>query len=281
MTMQAEPSGPQVTVVNGGQNDPFTDPNTTQPAGASGSQQTYVNPSQQEPQQTQQAAPASAAPAAAAQQPNPAQVVAFTAEQEAIVQQRIAAAHSGLDRRVNALTKQLEDNQAAMERAQAEATQRERDAKLNGLGQEDQDKLKAIWAIEDRTAEIEKREKAVGSLYLSVEGLRLLGKYDAYVTEDDILAYTGDPTALEAHVKALAFDRSQDASWKKPEGTTAQAAASAGGKGPAGATATQDIGAAGQQPVTPQLLTTQGQDSMAANIKSMFNDNGPNVPWSV
>jgi hypothetical protein len=275
MTMQQEPSGGSVTVVQGGADDPFTDPNATQSNGAPGSQPANINPSQQ----VQVVAPASAASAANVQASGAAADPNNRTFTEAEVQARVSAAQSGLDRKLNAIQQQLEEERAARARIEVESIKAQREAQASGLPEAERVKLQAIWDIEDARKAIEEREQAVKGLYLSVEGMRLLTKYGTYVTEEDILDYKGDPTALEAHVKAVAFDRSQDPDWKKPEATGATAASTAAK--PAGAGAVQDIGSQGAPPQGVQFLTTQGQESMAQNIKTLFADERQVVPWNV
>lgn len=272
MTMQQDPSGPSVTVVGPG--DPtFSDPNapTQSNAGGQWSQPSPSAPVQQDPAQNQP-------PAAAAGVVSAPPVVAPTIspELEAVIQARVAAAHSGLDRKVNTLTKQLQDKEAEIERAQEENQKAVRAAQVVGLSDEDKKRYEALWADEDRVAAIEKREKAVGQLYLNVEGLRLLTKYeDQGIVEDDILGYTGAPSELETFVKGLAFDRLTDPNAGKP------AAGATGAKvPPAGSAAPVDLGNTPSVNVEPKLLTTQGLDSMASNIKTLFADDKPVVPWA-
>lgn len=274
MTMQ-EPSGfGTVTVVGAG--DPtFSDPNaTTQSTAAPAGSQPNPSPVQQDPAQNQPNA-ASAAPVVPANA-NPAPgAVTFTPEQEAALQARIAAAHSGLDRKVNTLQKALQDKEAEIERAQEEAQKQIRAAQANGLPEDERKRLEALWADEDRLAAIEKREKAVGQLYLSVEGLRLLTKYESQgIAEEDILEYTGDPTGLETYIKALAFERLTNPDASKPSAGAKAATA------PAGASAPVDMGNTPALNEGPKMLTTQGLESMAANIKTLFADDKPVVPWS-
>lgn len=267
MTMAGVAAG-QVTVVNGGEGDPFTDPNATQVNQPGVTQPNNVNPVQQNGQQESTAvAPAVAASATTAA------AKTYTEEEVAA---RIAAANSGRDRRMSTLEKQLADNQAALDKVKEENLAAVRAAQAQGLSDADKKRMQEIWDIEDAKSAIDKQKTELTSFYLSVEGLRLLNKYgEQGITEDDITSFSGDPTQLEAHIKALAFDR-------LTADPKAAAAAAANGKTvPAGAAATQDVGSTGVSAEGPKMLTTQGVDSMAANIKAMFNDNGPVVPWSI
>lgn len=282
MTMQ-DPSGPNVTVVApGSAEDPFSaNPGgaTQSNGGASGSQPDNVNV-QQNGQQNQQVtqAPNGAAVAAPAQTTAPAGTV--PPELEATIQARIAAAHSGLDRKINTLQKQLQDKEAEVERVRQETERKLREAQSQGLPEEERKKLQAIWDIEDARREVERREKAVKGLALNVEGMRVLTKYEAFgITEDDILGFDGDFVGLEDHIKAIAFDRVNDPNYKPATG--AKPGAASAGK-PAGAGAAQDLGSSSPPAGSegPKLLTTVGVDSMAANIKAMFADERPVVPWS-
>ena len=270
-----EPSGHGTVTVVGPGDPTFSDPNaaTQSTAAPAGSQ---PNPSnvQQDPAQNQPANAASAAPAVPANA-NPAPgAVTFTPEQEAALQARIAAAHSGLDRKINTLQTALQDKEAEIERAQEEAQKQIRAAQANGLDENERKRLEALWADEDRLAAIEKREKAVGQLYLSVEGLRLLTKYESQgILEEDILGYKGDASQLETFIKALAYERLTDPNAGKPPAGTAKAP-------PAGSAAAVDMGNTPAINEGPKMLTTQGLDSMAANIKTLFADDKPVVPWS-
>lgn len=273
MTMQ-EPSGHGTVTVVGPGDPTFSDPNAATQSNAApvGSQ---PNPSnvQQDPAQNQPANAASAAPAAPATAAAPG-AVTFTPEQEAALQARIAAAHSGLDRKINTLQTALQDKEAEIERAQEEAQKQIRAAQANGLSEDERKRLESLWADEDRLAAIEKREKAVGQLYLSVEGLRLLTKYESQgVLEEDILEYKGDPSQLETFIKALAYERLTDPNAGKPAASAAKAP-------PAGSAAAVDMGNTPSINEGPKMLTTQGLDSMAANIKTLFADDKPVVPWS-
>ena len=272
MTMQ-EPSGAGTVTVVGPGDPTFSDPNAATQSNAApfGSQ---PNPSnvQQDPAQNQPANAASAAPAVPANAAPGG--VTFTPEQEAALQARIAAAHSGLDRKINTLQTALQDKEAEIERAQEEAQKQIRAAQVNGLPDDERKRLESLWADEDRLAAIEKREKAVGQLYLSVEGLRLLNKYESQgILEEDILEYKGDASQLETFIKALAYERLTDPNAGKPPAGTAKAP-------PAGSAAAVDMGNTPSINEGPKMLTTQGLDSMAANIKTLFADDKPVVPWS-
>lgn len=297
MTMEAlATGGPQV--VNGGANDPFSaqagDPNaaTVQAGGNPQGQGQAGVANQPQSVQVQQNDPSQPAQAAQQQVQNPdgggaSQPKVLTAEEiDVLVQGRIAKATSTLDKRVNTLTKQLEDQTAEVERVRQEAEKEKRQLILDGTPLEsERQRLLEAWKNEDAARSLELKQGAVTDLFRNVEGLRLLQLYGKHgVTEEDILDFTGNPTEMEAYVKSLAFDKLASGGASASQAAAAvnqtqQAGAAAQSNAPAGAAAHQDIGAGGGSTNAPQLLTTQGQASMVANIRTLFNDNGPALPW--
>lgn len=201
------------------------------------------------------------------------------AEIDAIVAERVGKATSTLDRRLNALTKELENQQATAEAQRIANVAAVRAAQTNGLRADQVADMQKVWEQEDRLAALETREKAVVDLYRSTEGLRLLTTYGEFgIEEDDILGYTGDPTQLEDFVKGLAFEKMRAGGTSAGSAAKQVAAAAAEGDGAKPNAGQQDIGSGGMSAVGAKMLTTTGLGSMAANVKTLFNDPSGR-PW--
>ena len=126
---------------------------------------------------------------------------------------------------------------------------------------------------------VERRERGARDLYQAAEGLRLIATFWDYITEDDILAFDGDPTQLEMHVKALAFERQlsgqvtgRTVAEAAKQATTANAAVSAVGR--------QDLGGSPPAVQTQGVNKGMGVDAMAANVRLLFSE-GPNLPAEI
>lgn len=275
--MTQELPGNFQTVVPGSADDPFTaHPGSGDGASANAqgavpvSQPANTNPPQS---QQQQVAPPAPAPTAAATAIAEAPKVVTVEEFE----RRIGGLQSAYDRRANALQQQLEAANEGRERAENDAIQRERAAITSRLDPEALKGQETIWAAEDRMRAVDKKESALMDLYRATEGQRLLLAYgDSGITEDDLVAYTGNPTGMEDYIKGLAFDRLKAGG--SSAAIAANAVAAAARAAPPGANGQTDIGggAAGYNP--PQPDKGFGLVSMAANVKAMFSD-GPALPW--
>ena len=206
-------------------------------------------------------------------------VAPLTAEQvEAMLTQRITDATKGLERRIStqaAENKALKDQVATVERQRVEEV---RQAQLTGIPERDRAQLVSAWANEDRETALKDREAKVFDFYKDVEGMRLIQTYgDVGLVEDDILGCTTvedmEKVALQ---KAVEFYRTGGQSQKQATASAAAKAATA----PAGASAQADIGSGGAIGDNgSKMLTGHGLEDMSANIKSLFNDGGPNRPW--
>lgn len=185
-----------------------------------------------------------------------------------IIAERLRQAQSGWDKRINTLQAQIRDQEAAH-------LKQVRDLQLEQVPEHQRPQLKQQWELEDAQTALRNKETALTDYHKAVEGLRLLQTYGAFgLTEDDLLACeTVESMESLAKDKKLAFfENGGSVPGAKP------ATQNGGSSAPAGASASSDVGSNPSSPATPALLTTPGIESMAANIKTLFNT-GPARPW--
>jgi len=106
---------------------------------------------------------------------------------EEFIQGRVATAHSGLDKRINALTKQnssLEDKLTESLKASQDA---ERRARAEGATDEEKAVLENLWSLEDRAKLLDARTEVVDKYRLHVTAFDLVSRFGKYgVTAETI-----------------------------------------------------------------------------------------------
>jgi hypothetical protein len=195
------------------------------------------------------------------------------------LRQELPKIQSGWDRQNQLLKSQLEEQRTEMSNLQRSI----REGQLSQLSQEDQAKLRSQWDAEDAKKDIDHKLKATDDFFFNTYAFSVLTRFTEFgVTEEELLACESveDMDKLALGKKADYFEAL--AKGKTPEELKAQAAQSAqkkapaGGKSkaPAGSSARTDIGGGGAPDQQRGLLTDQGMSSMSENIKSMFGKPG-------
>lgn len=181
---------------------------------------------------------------------------------EEYIQTRVSAAHSGLDKRINALAKQNVTLETTLTETQKASKDAERRARAEGATDEDKAVLERHWELEDREAGLSARTKVVDEYRLHVTALDLVTRFGKYGVTADTLADAETPEDME--VLAERTSREFLEGGGKPGETP----------GPAGAKAPSDLGGSPASPAPFKLGTEQGVEGIAANVKSLFGQPG-------
>jgi len=179
---------------------------------------------------------------------------------EEFIQGRVATAHSGLDKRINVLTKQnssLEDKLTESLKASQDA---ERRARAEGATDEEKAVLERHWELDDRAKLLDVRTGVVDKFRLHVTAFDLVTRFGKYGVTAETIADAETPEEMEVLAER-----------------TAREFLESGGKpaeGPAGAKAPSDLGGSPAAPAPHKLGTEQGVEGMAANVKDLFGQPG-------
>jgi hypothetical protein len=175
------------------------------------------------------------------------------------VEDRLAKAQSGLNKRDALLTKQLEDAKKEQEKQQTEMTRLQREVQVSTLSKEERATLQQQWDYEDKMKGADAAYAKVSDYHRHVEALRLVTEYGAYGFTPEMIE--DDDSLEDMEVKALnvkvAFLEGGGKPAEKPAG-------------PAAASAPSDLGGAGPAPKEFKLGTGQGIDAMSANLKALI-----------
>ena len=249
--MQDPSSGGNVTVVEpGSEDDPFKAGNAP-----------VAEPSADQPPTDPPAPPSQ--PTDDPEQPKPEEGEGQDLlKLEELIQSRVAAAHSGLDKRINTLAKQNSSLENTLAETLKVSKDAERRARAEGATDEEKAGLERIWELEDREKGLDARTKVVDEYRMHVTALDLVTRFGKYGVTAETLADAETPEDME--VLAERTSREFLESGKKP-GETA---------GPAGAKAPSDLGGAPATPAPFKLGTEQGVEGLAANVKSLFGRPG-------
>lgn len=183
---------------------------------------------------------------------------------------------SGFDRRVANIERALQAQLEASEK-QAEALREEtRQAKLNGLTAEEQDKLKQTWLLEDEKAKLDAFRQEVVEYHKSVFVADCISQFPELELTEDELNQFETPEEIEVFIKdsLISHLRGQDSDSTKtgtePAKTAAAPAAStpATRTAPAGLDAPSDAGGGAAVPDPTKFDSRTGREAMAANIGS-------------
>lgn len=249
--MQDPSGGPNVQVVEpGSEGDPFSAGNAPE----------NPSPTDQPPTETPEA-PLSQ-PTDDPEQPKPEGEGQDLLKLEEFVQGRVSAAHSGLDKRINALTKQnssLEDKLTESLKASKDA---ERRARAEGATDEEKAAYERLWALDDREQALDARTAIVDKYRTHVTAFDLVTRFGKYGVTAEILAEAETPEDMEVLAERTAREFLEKGG--KP-GETAS---------PAGAKAPSDLGGAPAAPAPFKLGTEQGVEGLAANVKNLFGQPG-------
>ena len=177
------------------------------------------------------------------------------------IQDRVALAHSGLDKRVSQFEKQVKALTGELATAQKAAKDAERRAAGANLSEDQLAVLKARWDAEDKEGGLVTKEKAVDDYFHDVTAYDLVTRYGKYGLTAELLeeAESVDEMHLVAEKTRADF---LESGGKPVE------------KGPAGAKAPTDLGgrAPGAEPF--KLGTEQGVKGLADNVRNLFRQPG-------
>lgn len=179
---------------------------------------------------------------------------------EEFIQGRVASAHSGLDKRINFLTKQnssLEDKLTESLKASQDA---ERRARAEGATDEEKEVLERHWELEDRAKGLDARTEVVDKYRLHVTAFDLVSRFGKYGLTAETIADAETPEEMEVLAERTARE------FLEKGGKPAE--------GPAGAKAPSDLGGSPAAPAPFKLGTEQGVEGMAANVKNLFGQPG-------
>jgi len=188
-------------------------------------------------------------------------------------QGRFAPIQSSYDRQIAAVRKQNDE----LQRQLVETRNQIREAQIQGLSPDEQAKMRSIWKAEDAEQEIGRQREAVDDFYVKTYAFNLLTRFAQFgVTEEALLA-CDTPEEMDVLAQQTRADYYEQLA-KGGEGkkTTSDTAARPSSKRtPAGSRAGSDSGPGGAPPGEAQkMLTDQGMDTMAKNIKSLFAEPG-------
>jgi len=175
------------------------------------------------------------------------------------VEDRLAKAQSGLNKRDALLTKQLEEAKKAQEKQEAEVTRLRRAVEVAGMSKEEKEALQQQWNYDDAMKDVEKTRLSVTDYHRHVEALRLVNEYGKYGFTPEMIE--DDDSLEDMEVKALRAKADFFEGGGKPAEKPA---------GPAAASAASDLGGAGPAPKEFKLGTGQGIDAMSANLKALI-----------
>ena len=176
------------------------------------------------------------------------------------VEDRLAKAQSGLNKRDALLTKQLEEAKKTQEKQEAEVTRLRRAVEVAGMSKEEKEALQQQWNYEDAMNEVERKRLGVEDYHRHVEALRLVTEYERYGFTPEMIE-DGD-SLEEMEVKALRTKANFFEGGGKPVEKPA---------GPAASSAASDLGGAGPAPEAFKLGTGQGIEAMSANLRALIN----------
>jgi len=175
------------------------------------------------------------------------------------VEDRLAKAQSGLNKRDALLTKQLEEAKKTQDKQEAEVTRLRRAVEVAGMSKEEKEALQQQWNYDDAMKDVEKTRLSVTDYHRHVEALRLVNEYGTYGFTPEMIE--DDDSLEDMEVKALRAKADFFEGGGKPAEKPA---------GPAAASAASDLGGAGPAPKEFKLGTGQGIDAMSANLKALI-----------
>jgi hypothetical protein len=175
-------------------------------------------------------------------------------------------AQSAADKRIAAIEKTLKDAQEASRKA-------EREAKLKDeyLSDDEKERLRTTWELEDRKVELDAYHNELEDYYRSMLVDKLSRDYGQFgVTASELAAIT-DADEMERYVerKELEFHRSGKTVQTPAATVPAPAVVANEPPAPAGASAPTHVGGVAPAPEQPKFDTGQGWTSLATNLKNL------------
>jgi hypothetical protein len=246
MSLESSPVGSVQVVEPGSADDPFTvkqDQPTTRPDNVQSQPVTEETPESSDLEWTEE---------------DDAKLLAELEEQ---VQARVAAAHSGLDKRVAQFEKQVMSLSEELAAAQKAVKDAERRAAAANLSEDQLAVLKAQWEAEDLEGSLKMKEKALDDYLRNVTAYDLVTRYEKYGLTAEQLEEAESVDEMHLIAERVRADFLESGGKPAP-------------KGPAGAKAPTDLGgrAPGAEPF--KLGTEQGVKSLADNVRNLFKQPG-------
>lgn len=193
-----------------------------------------------------------------------------------LVEEQLRRQQSSYDRTINRFQQQLQQLQQELE----ERDRQMREIQLQGLPEEEQEKLRRVWEYEDKMKELQEREQALEDWHRELVVQTLLAEYGDYGVEREHLEQFETPEEMEAfalQVKAEALEEALREMGHRPQAASrngrkatpkAQAPSREAQQVPAGAQAPSDTGGAAPQQA-PSFKQGRGTDVMMDNFKQL------------
>ena len=182
------------------------------------------------------------------------------------VERIIRSQQSSYDRRINSLQEELKEAREANLRA-------EREGKLEGLDEEEQEILRSKWGLEDEKRQLAEDVEVADEYFRSIYVAMLVQDYEQFGVTAEDLANLDEPEDMDAFVqsKELDYYRSgKHVTVQVPSRVVETPASQPGEIAPAGATSPTDLGGSGAPSAPPASLSKEtGVDAMAHNLKML------------
>jgi len=176
---------------------------------------------------------------------------ALLAELNEAIEKRVGQVQSTKDKEIAKIADSLKETQKELGAVK-------RNARLEGLTDEQKAELENRWRIEDRERELDERSKAVDDYRAATTAYDLMVRYGQYGLTKEALEAAESPEDME--IVALKVKSDFLEGGKPPEKKADKAKSDVGGSAP--------------PPEEPKLGTEQGVDKMAENVKGLFSQPG-------
>lgn len=185
---------------------------------------------------------------------------------------------STYDKQLAAAARQIRELQQAQATREMELRNQLREAELNGLPDAEKEKMKAVWAFEDRQAALDAREQELTGYHTELLRAAYAQEYAEFgLTAEDLEEY-GTPEEMDEFVREVQLEyykqlaqmrQAAPAAEAAPEAATTRARPQAQQrKAPAGASAPSDSGGGAAVPEAPKFNSGRGIGAMAENLRN-------------
>lgn len=196
----------------------------------------------------------------------------FLAEAQAKI---VPQLQSSYDRRIAAQDKQIQELRNLSKTREQELQAQLREAQLNGLPDAEKEKIKAVWAFEDREAALNARESELTGYHVEILRAAYAQEYAKFgLTAEDLEDYE-TPEQMDEFIREVQLEYYKQLSESRTAAPAAEAAPAARAKpatqarkAPAGASAPADSASGSAVPEVAKPNTGRGISAMADNLKS-------------
>lgn len=178
---------------------------------------------------------------------------------------------SRYDRQFAAQNRQIQELTKASEARERELLEALREAKLNGLTDEEKAKLQAQWNHDDEVSKLDAYRTELDGYQVELLRTAYAVEYAEFGLLAEDLEVFSTPEEMEQFIKDVQIEYYKLLAERGPEAKTDTPAAPAkpAAKAPAGATAPTDAGSGGgAPPPTTKFNSNRGMSAMADNIRS-------------